>query len=153
MPVKQRDRGGLIPSSCAKIAQPRLALRDCRQYQQLNNYFCYVSPCVHTFSVAHIHSFSPTPTPQCSSFRLESLESCKKRIFLSPVQAEFKLCFNLNVLHIFHVEPSEGTTSRNCTFSTVTEEREIDNVVLFHRRWSEKVTLPLCLYTGLQVSP
>lgn len=32
MPVKRRDRRGLIPSSCAKIAQPHVALRDCRQY-------------------------------------------------------------------------------------------------------------------------
>lgn len=32
MPVKRRDRRGLMPSSCAKIAQPHVALRDCRQY-------------------------------------------------------------------------------------------------------------------------
>lgn len=29
---KRRDRRGLIPSSRAKNAQPRVALRDCRQY-------------------------------------------------------------------------------------------------------------------------
>lgn len=80
--------------------------------------------CTLSVWLTFIHSFSPTPTPQCSSFRLESLESCKKRIFLSPVLAEFKLCLNLNVLHIFHTKPSEGTTSWNCTFSTVTEKKE-----------------------------
>lgn len=174
---KRRDRRGLIPSSRTKNAQPRMALRDCRQYQQLNNYFWDVFPCAHFFCHGTHCLFAPPPPPNnpptsthqtYSTLSFGSLQPCRKTypIFwgvLRETELPEALCINLNVCYVFEMWSRED---RKYTFSTVTGQKkkrlrasererkgERDEISRDVKQKLQKWRDPYCVtLTGLQIA-
>lgn len=103
MPVKQRDRRGLIPSSCVKIAPASCGFKGLQAVLAADLLFLVCCLFVRTFCAARIVSVSYS----CGAILARSRVHTNVYFCVLCGQSLKALGANLNVLH--RLESSEGT--------------------------------------------